>query len=130
MNLTDKAFEAMKNAYAPYSKFSVGCAVQGESGTVYQGCNVENVSYGGTICAERVAITQAIAQGEKTITGLALITSSAEPCMPCGLCLQVIAEFAKPQLKITSSSSDRKKTTELLLKDLLPHSFDKSFLKT
>jgi cytidine deaminase len=128
MNLTDKAAEVMKKAYAPYSKFSVGCAVKGESGTVYQGCNVENASYGATICAERVAITQAIAQGEKTITELALITSSTEPCMPCGLCLQVIAEFATPQLKISASSADKKKVTELQLSDLLPRSFNKASL--
>jgi cytidine deaminase len=128
MNLIDNASEAMKKAYAPYSKFSVGCAVRGESGTVYQGCNVENASYGATICAERVAITQAIAQGEKTIVELAVITSSAEPCMPCGLCLQVIAEFAKPQLKISSSSADKKKVAELQLSDLLPHSFNKASL--
>src|SRR5271165_1989351 len=104
MKLIEKAAEAQQKAYAPYSKFMVGSAVIGDSGKIYVGCNVENSSYPAAICAERVAITQAIAQGEKSIKELAIIASSDKPVMPCGICLQVISEFASPDLEITLSS--------------------------
>src|SRR5437870_4307345 len=85
MNLITKATEAQSNAYAPYSKFQVGCAVMGGSGKIYQGCNVENSSYGATICAERSAIAQAVAHGETKITSVALISSANQPVSPCGI---------------------------------------------
>jgi cytidine deaminase len=129
MKLIEKAAEVQKKAYAPYSKFRVGSAVVGESGKIYVGCNVENSSYPAAICAERVAITQAIAQGEKFIKELAIVASSDKPVMPCGICLQVISEFASPDLEITLSSNDQSKVQVLKLKELLPHAFDKSFLK-
>ncbi len=129
MKLIEKAAEAQKNAHAPYSKFNVGSAVVGESGKIYVGCNVENSSYPAGICAERVAITQAITQGEKSIKELAIIASSDKPCMPCGICLQVISEFASPDLEISLASKDQSKVQKLKLKDLLPHAFNKSFLK-
>jgi len=129
MKLVEKAAEAQKKAYAPYSKFNVGCAVVGGSGNIYVGCNVENSSYPAGICAERVAISQAIAQGEKSIKELAIIASSDKPCMPCGICLQVISEFASPELELTLVSKDKSKVQKLKLKELLPKAFNKSFLK-
>src|SRR4051812_24510462 len=123
MKLIEKAAQAQKNAFAPYSKFKVGAAAVGGSGQIYIGCNVENSSYPAGICAERVAISQAIAQGEKTIKDLAIIASSDKPCTPCGICLQVISELASPDLEITLSSQDQSKVLKLKLKELLPHAF-------
>jgi cytidine deaminase len=126
--LLKKASEAMKKAYAPYSRFKVGSAVRAGSGKIYLGCNVENASYGATICAERVAISQAIAAGEKTITEIGLINSTGRPCTPCGICLQVIAEFGR-DAKIYSTNKNLKKVESYTLKDLLPHAYDDSYLK-
>jgi cytidine deaminase len=128
MEIIQKAAEVMKNAYAPYSKFSVGCALISESGQYFMGCNVENASYGATLCAERVAIGQMLASGEQKIKELAIITSSERPCVPCGICLQVISEFASGETPIILSSQNRKQIERLKLKDLLPKVYDKSFL--
>jgi cytidine deaminase len=93
--LIDAAKKVRKNAYAPYSKFSVGTAVLGGSGKIYIGSNVENASFGLTICAERNAIAQAIAQGEKKIKAIAIVADTSELTPPCGACRQVIYEFGK-----------------------------------
>ncbi|MHB1296129.1 MAG: cytidine deaminase [Anaerolineae bacterium] len=87
------ALDARSRAYAPYSRFPVGAAVQGASGRVYQGCNVENVSSGLTVCAERVAIWTAVAAGETALRALALVTEPGST--PCGACRQVMQEFAR-----------------------------------
>ncbi len=93
--LLDKAKEVSKNSYSPYSKFKVGAAVIYESGNVYLGVNVENVSYGITLCAERCAISSAIAAGEKTkIAAIAVYSPNQKNCLPCGACRQWLAEFA------------------------------------
>jgi len=88
------ARDAMKRAYAPYSKYHVGVCVEAEDGTLFPGCNVENASYGITICAEVNAITSLIAAGKKRIKSLLVMGSGGELCTPCGRCRQFIREFA------------------------------------
>lgn len=91
-SLLEAATEARDNAHAPYSRFKVGAAVRASSGRIYSGCNVENASYGLTVCAERVAIWKAISHGETRVDALAVVSDSG--ATPCGACRQVMAEFA------------------------------------
>jgi len=103
----------LKKSYSPYSKFRVAAVLETEQGNFYKGCNVENASYGLTLCAERVAAANAVTQGEKKFRQLFLITDSAKPEFPCGACLQFLAEF-NPDLEITTySKSGRKKSANL-----------------
>ncbi len=98
-NLTDAAMAARANSYAPYSGYHVGAALRASSGRIYTGCNVENASFSLTICAERNAVFQAIAAGETNFRSLAIVggrdsdEAQSVPCIPCGACLQVLAEF-------------------------------------
>lgn len=91
--LMNKAKEASKMSYSPFSRFAVGAAVLAKSGTIYSGCNVENSSFGMTICAERCAIFKAISEGEKEILAVAIYSPNADDCNPCGACRQVMYEF-------------------------------------
>ena len=91
--LMDKAIEASKNAYCPYSHFPVGACVLTDNGKVYQGCNFENSSFGLTICAERNAIGSAVVDGEKKVKAVAIYSPNMEDCYPCGACRQVLHEF-------------------------------------
>ncbi|WP_034630667.1 cytidine deaminase [Desulfotruncus alcoholivorax] len=91
--LINKAFEAQKYAYAPYSHFAVGAALLTAEGEVHTGCNIENASYGLTVCAERVAILKAVSCGQRSFKSMAVIADTEEFCSPCGACRQVLSEF-------------------------------------
>lgn len=123
--LVKAAQDVRKHSYSPYSKFPVGAALLGESGRIYTGCNVENSSYGLTICAERNAVGQAIAAGERRILALA-IAAGTKPCPPCGACRQVLAEFCGPEAPVALIGSRSRSVHQM--GDLLPIGFDKSFL--
>jgi homotetrameric cytidine deaminase len=108
-NLIQAASAVRKQAYVPYSNFAVGAAVQCKSGAVFVGTNIENISCGLTICAERVAIGSAVAAGEREFVAIAVIADTTEPIVPCGACRQFLAEFS-PNLIIVSATTrgDRK----------------------
>ena len=91
--LMDRAKEASKTSYSPFSRFAVGAAVLMCSGKIYSGCNVENSSFGLTICAERCAVFKAISEGETEITAVAIYSPNTDSCYPCGACRQVLYEF-------------------------------------
>lgn len=116
------AKEAKKRAYSPYSGFSVGAALLCDSGKIYWGCNVENASYTPTCCAERVAIFSAIAEGERKFCAIAIAADSA-PCMPCGVCRQVMSEFCDPDFEIIFEEKTGA-VGALTLKELLPYGFE------
>lgn len=116
--LIEKAGVARKNAWTPYSNFPVGAALECGDGTVFTGCNVENVSYGLTQCAERVALGAAVAAGHRQFTRIAIVADSDLPVSPCGACRQVLAEF-HPALRIVSATL-RGEVREFCLSDLLP----------
>lgn len=116
--LSCQAVEAMERAYVPYSSFRVGAALLAANGDVFLGCNVENVSFGLTMCAERVAVGAAIQAGVTSFERIAIAADSAEPIVPCGACRQVLAEF-NPDLPIVSSTVGGA-TAEFSLSELLP----------
>jgi cytidine deaminase len=119
--LIQAAQTVMERAYAPYSGFRVGAALRGSEGTIFTGCNVENASYGLTICAERVALFKAVSEGVRSFLVLALVSDSEEPIPPCGACLSVLSEFGL-DLPIVSVGKTGKRTS-WTLRDLLPHVF-------
>ncbi len=98
--LIEGALRARAAAHAPYSRFQVGAALLGESGRIFLGCNVENISFGLTICAERNAVAQAVLQGERRLLAVAIAGGGEAPCPPCGACRQVLAEFADAELAV------------------------------
>jgi cytidine deaminase len=102
-HLIRSALQVRLQAYAPYSKFAVGAAVQCKSGALFAGSNIENISYGLTICAERIAIGSAVAAGEREFVAIAVVADTIEPIMPCGACRQFLAEFS-PDLIIVSAT--------------------------
>lgn len=99
--LRERAMAAMERAYAPYSNFRVGAALLATDGSVTEGCNVENASYPAGICAERAAMSAAVARGIQTFRAIAIATEAEEPTPPCGVCRQFMVEFA-PELEIIS----------------------------
>lgn len=110
--LIKEAKKVRKNAYTPYSKFKVGAAVVCSSGKIYTGCNVENASFGLTICAERNAIASAVASGEKKITAIAIVADTDILTPPCGACRQVIYEFGKTATVLLANLKRGKKRSE------------------
>ena len=120
LELLKIAQEAREHAYAPYSGFKVGAALMDRSGRVFSGCNVENASFGLTVCAERVAVFKAISEGSSQFSRL-LITGGEDIITPCGACRQVLAEFAPDLVVICASESGMMIQYEL--KELLPQSF-------
>jgi len=117
---------AAKNAYSPYSKFPVGAAVLSEDGRIFAGCNVENASFGMTICAERNAIFQSIARGSRKVRAVVIYTPTTEPTAPCGACRQVINEFGTDAEVICVCDSEKRARwtlTQLLTNAFGPYSF-------
>ena len=94
--LIQAAIEMRKQSYSPYSNFAVGAAVLSNDGYIYGGCNIENASYGLTNCAERTAIFNAVSDGKRNISAIAVVADTDRPCSPCGACRQVIGEFKIP----------------------------------
>ncbi len=119
--LMDIAKEAMTKAYAPYSHFNVGAAILAADGSVFTGCNVENASYGGTICAERTAAVKAVSEGAREFSKIAVVTSSGEWGAPCGLCRQFLYEFMPEGSVLMWDNTHGIK--EMTLKELLPMGF-------
>lgn len=120
LELIRESLEAKEKAYCPYSKYFVGAALVGESGKVYQGCNVENASYGLTICAERAAVFRAVSEGEKNFTAIFIATKDGG--LSCGACRQVLNEF-NPNMQIITVNSLGEICHETTLDQLLPKSF-------
>lgn len=118
--LTDCAIKARENAYSPYSHFAVGAALLCEDGTLYEGCNIENASYGLTNCAERTAIFKAVSEGHIKFKALAVVADTEGPCAPCGACRQVMAEFKIPLIIMGNLMGNIKIVT---IEELLPFSF-------
>ena len=116
------ASEVRDLAYARYSGFRVGSALLTSSGAIFSGCNIENRSYGGTVCAERVALGSAVAAGDGTPVAIAVVTDTSPPSLPCGLCLQALSEFATPDLPIRLVNPAGE-SREFRLDELLPHPF-------
>ena len=123
--LKGAAMDARANAYAPYSGFPVGAAVRTKSGAVFAGCNVENASYGATICAERAALAAAVAAGERELVALVIASGARSPSPPCGICRECLAELA-PSLPIRSYAGDAH--SEYDLASLLPDAFGRDQL--
>lgn len=120
--LIDQAIEARKKAYTPYSHFQVGAAVLTKDNHVFQGCNIENASYGLTNCAERTAIFKAVSEGKKEIDTIVVVADTEGPVSPCGACRQVMAEFCDKDTKIILANLNGEKV-ETTIDKLLPGSF-------
>src|SRR3954468_1156079 len=119
--LRERAFAAMERAYAPYSRFRVGAALLATDGSIVEGCNVENAAYPAGICAERSAVSAAVARGNRGFDAILIATEAEEPTPPCGICRQVLEEFA-PHLVVISATRDGREG-RWTLDDLLPKAF-------
>ena len=117
--LYETAKDAAKNAFAPFSNFHVGAALLASDGRIFTGCNVENSSYGATICAERTALVKAISEGSRRFAAIAVVSQDGE-AWPCGICRQVLYEFSPEMLVITGNDEH---LAVVKLNELLPHGF-------
>ena len=124
--LIEAARAARENAHAPYSNFRVGAALRTKAGKIYSGCNIENATYGLTVCAERVAIFKAMSEGERNFDAIAVVTDTDTLTPPCGACRQLIWEFCGDVPVILSNLKG--KTETLRMRDLFPKPFDSSNL--
>ena len=124
--LISAALDARENAYAPYSNFFVGAAIESADGRIYTGCNIESASFSGTICAERVALTKAVSDGVTEFAALAVVGGGEEGvcelCAPCGICRQMLAEFCPDDMKVILAI-DLDNYEETTLGELLPKAF-------
>jgi cytidine deaminase len=124
--LLEAALRARENAHAPFSNFKVGAALQDHSGRIYTGCNVENATYGLTVCAERVAVFKAISEGARSFTRMAVAADTQVLTPPCGACRQILWEFCGDIELVLVNLAGR--TERFRLKDLFPRPFDASFI--
>jgi cytidine deaminase len=125
--LIEKAKKVREIAYAPFSNFKVGAAVETDEGEIFTGCNVESASYGLTVCAERVAIWKAVSEGKKNFKQIAVVADTEELTPPCGVCRQIIWEFCGDVPVIMANLKGDVET--VMMKELLPRAFDTKFLK-
>ena len=121
--LMDNAKEASKQSYSPFSRFAVGARVLAKSGKIYTGCNVENSSFGMTICAERCAIFKAISEGEREILAVAIYSPNADDCNPCGACRQVMYEFQGDDTEVEIITESMSELIVRKLSEYLPYGF-------
>lgn len=124
--LIKEAEKARKRAYTPYSKFKVGAAILTSNGKIFTGCNIENASFGLTVCAERVAILKAISEDSTEFEAIAIIGDTEQPCSPCGACRQVVSEFGENIKIIMSNLKGDIKIKKI--GELLPEAFSKNDL--
>ena len=125
--LIEAAIAAKEFSYSPYSKFRVGAAILSEDGRIFKGCNVENVSYGASNCAERTAIFNGISQGVKSLKAIAITSDEEDFTYPCGICRQVIREFGKDiDIILVNTKGETKMSS---IEELLPSSFSKEMLE-
>ena len=123
--LVKAAVKAREAAYAPYSGFKVGAALLAEDGTVYTGCNIENASFGGTVCAERCALFKAVSEKQRNFIGLAVAGGKGEVTVtaPCGICRQVLSEHCAPTMPVLIAKDGEGNYIKTTLGELLPNSF-------
>lgn len=121
--LAAMALAAREAAYAPYSRYPVGAAVLAPDGRMYSGCNVENISFGATICAERTAAVKAVSDGVRRIAAVAVAGKEDIPCVPCGICRQFLSEFADPDTPLLACRADGT-YEEFRFDEVLPHAFE------
>ncbi len=121
-NLIEKAKAASDRAYAPYSGFSVGACLKGESGAYYMGSNIENASFAAGICAERVSLTRAVYEGERSFDAIAVVSNTNPPAIPCGMCLQALSEFCDGDMPVICANREGEYKV-YAFSELLPYPF-------
>ncbi len=121
-NLVKEAFNAMEHSYSPYSKFRVGAALLADDGNIYTGANIENSSFGATICAERTAVVKAAFEGQRVIKAIAIASDSEDYIYPCGICRQVLTEFGSDDMLVICSNKAGEYRIHTL-GEILPHAF-------